>query len=118
MIERRRHSYSREQKLAGTPERPPGEPQPAASPVPIRPRPKDECAHRGELLRTAPCQSCSGEVQVKIRGCAVHGECTLSVKDVGVQRCRDCLAFQPVLEPALVPDRVPDPAPPLDRESP
>lgn len=58
------------------------------------PRPKDECAHRGELLRTAPCPSCSGEVQVKIRGCAVHGECTLSVKDVGVQRCRDCGDFQ------------------------
>ncbi len=53
----------------------------------------DQCAHRGGLSRTEQCPSCKGNVQVNILSCAVHGECTLSVKDVGVKRCRDCSDF-------------------------
>ena len=55
----------------------------------------NDCIHRGELTRTKECPSCSGSVHVKIHGCDIYGECTLSVKDVGVQRCVNCPDRQP-----------------------
>lgn len=45
------------------------------------------CAHRGDLLRTEPCRTCSGTVRVKVLACTVHGECTLGNKLPGLTWC-------------------------------
>jgi hypothetical protein len=48
------------------------------------------CRHRGDVLRTEPCRKCHGTVLVKVLGCTVHGECTLSDKLPSVAKCRTC----------------------------
>lgn len=57
-------------------------------------KPQGPCAHLGAERRRVQCQSCGGNVQVKVFACAVHGECTLS-KDVGVKVC-PCPDYKPL----------------------
>ncbi len=47
------------------------------------------CIHRGPELRQEPCETCGG-VRIKIFACAVHGECQLGDKIVGVKCCGAC----------------------------
>lgn len=54
-------------------------------------RPKPSlCIHRGGQLRQEKCQTCQGEVRVKVFSCALHGECTLSNKLPNVRFCGAC----------------------------
>lgn len=48
------------------------------------------CLHRGAASRDVTCPTCAGHVQVKVFSCALHGECTLGKKDIGVRRCDGC----------------------------
>ena len=54
------------------------------------------CEHRGDVLRSEPCKSCCGNVQVKVYECAVHGECQMGSRLVGVRSCAGCLDSGPV----------------------
>lgn len=47
------------------------------------------CAHLGNETRKVQCQSCGGNVQIRVFQCSVHGECSQS-KDVGVKTCQGC----------------------------
>jgi hypothetical protein len=48
------------------------------------------CVHRGREARQVGCETCGGNVRVKVFACAVHGECSIE-KPVGVQVCRSCV---------------------------
>lgn len=48
------------------------------------------CVHRGEELRRIGCESCSGNVQIKILSCEIHGECTIGKPIDGVKCCAGC----------------------------
>jgi len=52
--------------------------------------PPIECAHRGERTRLEKCQTCKGNVSVKIHACAIHGECTSDKRFAGIQDCESC----------------------------
>src|SRR4051812_18246004 len=48
------------------------------------------CIHlRGELGRTG-CQSCPGNVEVKVFGCNLFGRCTLGKELPGISCCTTC----------------------------
>lgn len=49
-----------------------------------------DCQHRGEELRREQCPSCAGFVQVKVFGCAIHGECTVSKQINSIRNCSYC----------------------------
>jgi hypothetical protein len=49
-----------------------------------------DCKHRGEELRREQCPSCSGFVQVKVFGCTIHGECTMSKQINDLKTCNTC----------------------------
>lgn len=56
------------------------------------------CAHLGPATGgTASCPSCDGKrVELKVFGCAVHGECTMGKKADGVAGCcRGCPDYLP-----------------------
>lgn len=51
----------------------------------------EKCPHLGEKIRTENCESCNGNVMLKVLGCAVHGECCVGPKTVGqVRTCQKC----------------------------
>jgi hypothetical protein len=64
-------------------------PQPSRR-IPKTPAPA-VCPHLGDEIRREPCPSCRGTVLVKIHGCELHCECTLSSKRLpGVRNCGKC----------------------------
>jgi hypothetical protein len=52
------------------------------------------CQHLGDEVRRVPCQSCRGNVQVKVFGCEMHGECTLQPVP-SMQTCGTCSDYSP-----------------------
>lgn len=59
------------------------------------PKPKPQvCHHRGPELRRVECPTCSGNVQVKVFGCAVFAECTIAKPLPGIQCCEACPRYQ------------------------
>lgn len=48
------------------------------------------CSHRGQVTRQIACNSCRGQVAVKVFACAVHGECTMLKKREELCGCQDC----------------------------
>ena len=51
-----------------------------------------DCRHRGKVVRTEACQTCSSVVKLKVFQCSIHEECALAEVG-GVRRCRDCEDF-------------------------
>lgn len=51
------------------------------------PKPRAPCIHLGAELRREQCQTCAGNVQVKVMACEVFGECTAGKALPGVQCC-------------------------------
>jgi DNA-directed RNA polymerase subunit RPC12/RpoP len=49
-----------------------------------------DCTHLGDELRRVECPTCYGRVQVKVRACHVHVECTVQKQLDGVARCATC----------------------------
>lgn len=52
------------------------------------------CRFRGAELRAEKCPSCSGDVRVKVLGCALHGECTISRTVGELACCAACPDYQ------------------------
>jgi hypothetical protein len=48
------------------------------------------CRHRGEVIDLARCESCRGQVLIKVHACAVHGKCTLGKPIAGYACCANC----------------------------
>lgn len=48
------------------------------------------CRHLGPELRRVGCETCGGNVQVKIFACAVFGECALAKKIDSLACCATC----------------------------
>lgn len=48
------------------------------------------CIHRGPELRQEPCETCGGGIRIKVFACAVHTECQLDDKIVGLKYCGVC----------------------------
>lgn len=73
-----------------------------------RPKPpkRDDCVHRGAELRRQECPTCcGGKTDIKVFACAVHCECSIRTRLVGVagccdSRCGDYVATSP---PAAAP---------------
>ena len=45
-----------------------------------------KCIHRGLEVGTTPCESCGGNVRVKLFACAVHGICVLAKRGIKAQK--------------------------------
>lgn len=52
------------------------------------------CAHLGAEARRVGCDTCQGNVQVKLFACAVLGECTLAKAIDGLACCVTCERFE------------------------
>lgn len=48
------------------------------------------CVRRRMVRREEHCNSCAGNIRVKVYGCILHGECALSALIPGVQDCQVC----------------------------
>lgn len=59
--------------------------------TPFRP---GDCIYRGQEQGRVPCESCGGNVEVKIFSCQKHGQCSLE-KDVGHKTCGGCSDRRP-----------------------
>lgn len=46
-----------------------------------------QCVNLQNEMRRQECPSCNGNVQIKVFGCAVHGECTIGKPLEGVACC-------------------------------
>lgn len=46
------------------------------------------CEHRGEVSRLVQCETCSGNVQIKVYTCSKNGECTVGVRSEGIAICQ------------------------------
>ena len=53
-----------------------------------------ECRHFGEETRRVGCESCGGNVQIKVFACAAKGECTLGQPIEGIACCATCEGFE------------------------
>lgn len=78
------------------------------------PKPKKRslpCIHLGaETGATLRCDSCRGQVQVKLRACAVHGHCTESKAVANTVCCPSCPDRQEPAPPPTAPARASDPS--------
>lgn len=52
------------------------------------------CQHLGDQLRNEPCQTCRGDVQVKVFACGIHGECTLGKELPHIACCLRCHYYE------------------------
>lgn len=57
---------------------------------PIPPAPPLPCVHRGGATGERECQSCGGNVRLKVHACAIHGACTVGKHLDGLACCREC----------------------------
>src|SRR5690606_21162574 len=48
------------------------------------------CVHRGDVVRFLKCEACGGSIKAKINACAIHGECTVFNKEIGINSCLTC----------------------------
>ncbi len=48
------------------------------------------CIHRGPELRQEPCESCGGGIRIKVFTCAIHAECQVDDRLVGLKSCSVC----------------------------
>ena len=55
--------------------------------APLTAKQHTDCLHRGDLLETIGCETCAGNVRVKVFACSLHGRCQLSSKLTGVSVC-------------------------------
>ena len=53
-----------------------------------------DCLHRGDETRLVGCESCGGNVQIKVFACAVRGECTAAQSLDGLACCATCEQFE------------------------
>ena len=53
------------------------------------------CIHLGEDLRLQQCESCGGNIQLKVFACDIYKECTLGKKLEGLQCCAMCKDYFP-----------------------
>lgn len=51
------------------------------------------CDHLGAELRRQQCETCGGNVQVKVFACAARGQCTLAKPLDGIACCQGCTEF-------------------------
>lgn len=63
------------------------------------------CQHLGEQLRLQSCQTCSGNVRLKVFACAIHSECQLTPRVAGVRACEGCCDFTPLERSHAVTER-------------
>lgn len=77
---------------------------------------KLDCPQRGPEIRREQCQSCGGNLGIKVHACELHGECTLAsgVAFPGVQPCPRCpdlparqAAAAAIATPAATPPELP-----------
>lgn len=54
------------------------------------------CLYQAAETRRQACESCGGNMQIKIFACAVHGECTLGQPLDGIACCATCADFSKV----------------------
>lgn len=52
------------------------------------------CIHRGEQIDEVPCETCSGNVRLKVFQCAVKGQCTIGRQSPGMACCASCEQYQ------------------------
>jgi len=66
--------------------------------IPITSTPLPVCTHRGEFTgESVGCQSCNGNVQLKVFSCEVYGTCTLGKRVESVPGCcQGCKDYQSV----------------------
>lgn len=62
----------------------------------IAPIPRSACQHFAAESRRAACETCAGQVQVKVFACGVYGECTLAKKIGSLACCAACERYEPV----------------------
>lgn len=60
----------------------------------------EPCLHLGEQTRVQRCETCAGNLRIKVMACAVFGECTIGTgKDKGrlpgVACCQGCNSYEP-----------------------
>ena len=62
----------------------------------------EPCRHRSEQIDEMLCESCQGQVRIKIFGCHLHDRCSLSLKLTEMPCCLSCQDYDPrQLEPPL-----------------
>lgn len=52
-----------------------------------------DCTHRGDVTRLDGCESCGGNVRLKVYECQIHGECVIAAQPQGIKCCTDCGDF-------------------------
>ncbi len=55
----------------------------------------EPCLHRGEQIDDALCESCQGQVRIKIFACSLHERCCLSLKLLATACCNSCSDYLP-----------------------
>lgn len=66
-------------------------PKPPPKASSVSDRLKTPCVHRSaEPVRSEGCATCRGRVEVKVFGCARHGECAAAPNRVGLRDCIGC----------------------------
>lgn len=53
-----------------------------------------DCVHIGQEVRQDGCESCGGNVRLKIFACSVHRECTLATPLPGITCCQQCADYR------------------------
>jgi len=56
------------------------------------------CRHLGSEVRQQQCQSCSGNVRMRVFACDLHGECQPTPRLPGVRACNACSDFATLSE--------------------
>lgn len=51
------------------------------------------CTYLGQEIRTVPCTSCAGHIELKVFSCQLHKETTLRKKVDGIACCLGCKDF-------------------------
>ena len=55
---------------------------------------RKDCRHRGLEVRKHECNSCRGNVQLKVYSCNIHGECTFVNSVPNAHCCLNCTEFE------------------------
>lgn len=56
---------------------------------------RTNCKHLGAGIRLEECPTCCGSTRIKVFGCQLHGECTLTKKIGAAALCANCKDFVP-----------------------
>lgn len=64
---------------------------------PPKPRkPRTDCRHLGVVLRHQACETCQGEVKIKVLACGLHDECTIGKQLGELACCGACKDYVPL----------------------